>query len=76
MASAKSGLSDDPAVLARADDVVRYLRQQDDVVFPAGDGAYLVNARFRETLEQLVTRANRIRARRGLASFVLMPDAE
>ena len=57
--------------LASADDVVRYLRQHDDIVIRGDKGIYLVNGRFYETLEQLVQRANRIRARRKLASFVL-----
>jgi hypothetical protein len=53
--------------------VVRYLRQCDDVVVTAGDGAFLVNGRFREPLEQLVERANRIRTRQRLPQFVLLP---
>jgi hypothetical protein len=61
-------------MLASADDIVRYLRQHDDVVFRGREGIHLVNGRFRETLEQLVQRANRIRARRKLASFVLTPN--
>ena len=64
---------DDPVVLASSDDIVRYLRQHDDVIFRGGEGTFLVNGRFCATLEQLVQRANRIRARRKLASFVLAP---
>jgi hypothetical protein len=56
-----------------ADGVVRYLRRFDDVVVSAGDGAFLVNGRFRETLEQLVERANTIRTRQRLPQFVLLP---
>jgi hypothetical protein len=67
-------LSEGLTVLVKADDIVRYLRQQDDVVVPTADGTYLVNARFLETLDQLVTRANRIRARRKLTQFRLVPD--
>jgi hypothetical protein len=59
--------------VAGVDDVVRYLRQRDDVVVRTGDGGYLVNGRFRETLEALVERANRIRARHRLPQFVLLP---
>ena len=66
----------DRAILVHADDVMQYLRQHDDVVFRGAEGAYLVNGRFHETLEQLVQRANRIRSRRKMASFVLAPDAE
>jgi hypothetical protein len=65
---------DDFAVLASAADIVRYLRQHDDAVFRGGEGIYLVNGRFRETLEQLVQRANRIRVRRKLASYLLTPN--
>jgi hypothetical protein len=57
-----------------ADDVVRYLRQCDDTVVPAGDGTFLVNGRFRETLAELVKRANRMRARQRLPEFGLMPQ--
>jgi hypothetical protein len=56
-----------------AEDVVRYLRQRDDVVVQTADGAFLVNGRFRETLEELVERANRIRARQCLPRFVTLP---
>ena len=55
-----------------AEDVVRYLRQRDDVVVQTADGAFLVNGRFRETLEELVERANRIRARLCLPRFVTL----
>jgi hypothetical protein len=57
-----------------AHDVVRYLRQRDDVVVPIGDGAFLVNGRFRETLGQLVERANRMRARQHLPRFGVLPQ--
>jgi hypothetical protein len=60
-------------VLAGPDDVVRYLRRADDVVVPTKDGAYLVNGRFCESLEELVKRANRIRSRQRLPVFRLMP---
>jgi hypothetical protein len=60
-------------VLAGPDDVVRYLRRRDDVVVPADDGTYIVNGRFRESLEELVERANRMRARQRLPVFNLMP---
>lgn len=77
-ATARSGsiLSEDLDVLVSANDIVRYLWQHDDIVFHSGKGAYLVNGRFRETLQQLVERANRIRARRKLANFVLAPNSE
>jgi hypothetical protein len=45
------------------------LRQQDDVVVAQEKGEFLVNGRFRMRLEELVTRANRIRARQGKSKF-------
>jgi hypothetical protein len=60
-------------VVAGPDDVVRYLRRADDVVVATDDGAYMVNGRFRENLEELVKRANRIRARQRQPLFQLMP---
>lgn len=54
---------------ASKDEVVRYLRQQDDVVVPQGDGEFLVNARFRLSLAELISRANRMRARQGKPNF-------
>jgi hypothetical protein len=60
-------------VLAGPDDVVRYLRRADDVVVATDDGAYMVNGRFRESLEELVKRANRMRTRQRQPLFQLMP---
>jgi hypothetical protein len=61
-----------PVIAASVDEVVRFLRQQDDVVVPQGStGEFLVNARFRLQLEELVSRANRIRARQGKPEFSL-----
>ena len=60
-----------PAVSASMEDVVRYLRQQDDVVVPEEQGEFLVNARFRLELAELVGRANRMRRRQGKPPFVL-----
>src|SRR5437868_13164875 len=51
------------------DDIVRYLRQQDDVVVLQEDGGYLVNGRFRMTASELVTRANRMRTRQRKPAF-------
>jgi hypothetical protein len=59
------------AIPASIDEVVRFLRQQDDVVVPQGDGEFLVNARFRLPLGELVGRANRIRKRQGKPEFAL-----
>lgn len=60
-----------PASVVSVDEVIRYLRQQDDVVVPQGSGEFLVNARFRLDLGELVNRANRIRARQGKPEFAL-----
>lgn len=58
----------DPTVSDRVDDVVRYLRQQDDVVVADGDG-FLVNGRFHLELSELVARANRMRHRQNKPPF-------
>ena len=48
------------------EEVVRFLRRQDDVVVRQNDGEFLVNGRFRLDIAQLVERANRMRARYGM----------
>jgi len=53
------------------DEIIRYLRQQDDVVVPDGNGQFLVNGRFRLGAEELVIRANRIRRRQGKPEFAV-----
>jgi hypothetical protein len=53
-----------------ADDIVRYLRQQDDVVVPQGN-EFVVNGRFRLPFSELVSRANRMRRRQGKPEFDL-----
>ena len=58
------------------DDVVRYLRQQDDVVVPQEGGEFLINARFRLSGADLVTRANRMRVRQGKPEFELQGARE
>jgi hypothetical protein len=58
-----------PMVSATQEEVVRYLRQQDDVVVSDGDGGFLVNGRFRLGLAELVAKANRARARQNKALF-------
>jgi len=50
-------------------EVIRYLRQQDDVVVLQEDGKYLVNGRFRMRPDELVDRANRMRSRQGKPEF-------
>lgn len=52
------------------DDVVRYLRQQDDVVVREGE-AFVINGRQRLTPAEVINRANRIRTRFHLPEFRL-----
>jgi hypothetical protein len=49
--------------------IVRYLRQQDDVVVPQESGDFLVNGRFQMSLRDLIARANRMRSRQGKTAF-------
>ena len=51
------------------DEVVRYLRQQDDIVVADGPGMFLVNGRFRMDFEQLQHRAKRMRQRQRQPEF-------
>ena len=67
----EEGSQPTPTVSASVDEIVRYLRQQDDVVVPQEGGAFLVNARFRLPLDKLVSRANRMRTRQGKPEFRL-----
>lgn len=64
-------ISQSRTVAASVDEVVRYLRQQDDVVVRQESGEFLVNARFRLPFAELVSRANRMRMRQGKAEFDL-----
>ena len=61
----------DPVEPASIDEIVRYLRQQDDVVVSQENGGFLVNARFQMPLADLVGRANRMRERQGKPKFEL-----
>lgn len=54
---------------ASADEVVRYLRQQDDIVVQSGENGYLVNGRFQLSLPDLISRANKMRNRQGKPHF-------
>lgn len=60
-------------VSATEEDVVRYLRQQGDIVIGAGEGQFLVNARFKLSFEELLDRANRMRYRQNKELFVAKP---
>ena len=57
---------------ASIDEIVRYLRQQDDIVVPQEDGRFLVNGRFHLAFADLVSRANRMRARQRKPEFELI----
>src|ERR1700722_14546352 len=59
----------DEMVSAAVDDVVRYLRQQDDVVVSDGNGAFVVNGRFHPEPSELVAKANRARRRQNEPLF-------
>jgi hypothetical protein len=63
----------DLAVYASIDDVVRYLRQCDDVVVPHENGQFLINDRSYEDSNELVARANRARENEGKPPFLLVP---
>jgi len=61
-----------PSGTALIDDIVRYLRQQDDVVVPLEADRYLVNGRFPMTVGELLARANRMRRRQQKVPFALL----
>jgi len=58
-----------PIATTSIDEIVRYVRQQDDVVVPQEDGSYMVNGRFRMSAAELIARANRMRSRHRKPSF-------
>jgi hypothetical protein len=55
-------------------EVVRYLRRHDNVVITQGENTFLVNGRFRESLIQVVDRANKLRQRHQQPPFQLAPS--
>ena len=59
---------------ASMEEIIRYLRQQDDVVVPQENGQFLVNGRFHMSLADLAARANRMRARQQKPAFELIGD--
>ena len=61
--------TNDHSLTVSIEEVVRYLRQQDDVVVTDGKGAFLVNARFNLSLSELVAKANRARLRQNKPAF-------
>lgn len=64
-----SDADDDSEIEATVDDVVRYLRRQDDVVVRQEDGTFLVNGRFRLDTAELVAKANRMLERQHKPVF-------
>ena len=54
-----------PAATTSIDSVVRFLRQQDDVVVPQRDGEYLINGRFRMSAAELIASDEASSGRRG-----------
>ena len=54
---------------ASVEEIVRYLRQQDEVVVQQPNGGFLLNGRFNLTLADLLARANRMRSRQNKPSF-------
>jgi hypothetical protein len=74
--SARSARADESGSTASVEDVIRYLRQQDDVVVAQEDGAYLVNGRFRMSVAELFSRANRMRSRQGKPKLELPGTAQ
>ena len=68
--SSSKPVSDEaPKIASSVDEVVRYLRQRDDIVVPLGDGGFVVNGRFRLDTAELLVRANRMRRRHGKPEF-------
>jgi hypothetical protein len=59
--------------LASQDDIVRYLRQRDDVVVRDGANAFLINGRFRLNFDEMLARANNMRERQGKPPFSVDP---
>jgi hypothetical protein len=52
-----------------SEEIIRYLRQQDDVVVPERNDTFLVNGRFHLRLDELAARANRMRRRQNKPLF-------
>src|SRR5207248_10300741 len=59
----------DSTAATSIEEIVRYLRQQDDVVVPQEAGGYMVNGRFRMSAAELMARANRMRSRQRKPAF-------
>jgi hypothetical protein len=67
--------SSDINLTASLEEVVRYLRQQDDIVVRQQNGQFLVNGRFHLNASDLVARANRMRSRQQKRAFELGGEA-
>lgn len=57
------------------DDVVRYLGESGETVVPETGDKFLINGSSSENVDELVTRANRIRTQQGLPRFALLSRA-
>lgn len=66
-------VEDSLLVLANQEEIVRYLRQRNDVVVPDGANVFLVNGRFRLNIYEMLARANKMRERQGKPLFQPMP---
>ncbi|HYM71836.1 MAG TPA: hypothetical protein VET89_02570 [Stellaceae bacterium] len=64
---------DNLTVLATIHDVVRYLERNETVVTWEGENNFLVNGLYRETFDQVIERANRMRRAQELPCFVVLP---
>jgi hypothetical protein len=59
------------AITCSVEELVRYMHQQDHVVFPDKTGGFLVNGKFQLERSELVAMANRIRSRQRKPPFEL-----
>ena len=70
-ATSSPSLNDKFQIVPSIEEVVRYLRQQDDVVVRESDGRFAVNGRLHLSGPELISRANRMRARQSKPEFKL-----
>jgi hypothetical protein len=68
----ESARTEPTSLPSSVEEIVRYLRQQDEVVVAQPNGDFLLNGRFNLTLADLLARANRMRARQHKPSFELL----
>jgi len=63
----------DLIVLASIDDITRYLGQHGDLITSKGN-VFVVNGQSEVTRDELLARANRLRARQGVPTYALLPN--